>query len=128
MALKPETALRKRLEALGRHQAMLDALSAFIKGHPKLVGDYSIHQLHGKLGLKFSDYALIVPNWKSSKAVLTLVKSGDDWINTMESDAYYRIERTVAEDVSGMSDEQLENLLDKMYREANPDVDEDEEE
>lgn len=125
MALKPETALRKKLEALGRHQAMLDALSAFIKGHPKLVSDYSIHQLHGKLGLKFSDYALIVPNWKSGKAVLTLVKSGDDWIN-MDSDAYYRMERTVAEDVSGMSDEQLENLLNKMYLEANPDADEDE--
>jgi hypothetical protein len=125
MALKPETALRKRLEALGRHQAMLDALSAFIKGRPKLVSDYSIHQLHGKLGLKFSDYALIVPNWKSGKALLTLVKSGDDWIN-MDSDAYYRMERTVAEDVSGMSDEQLENLLNKMYLEANPDADEDE--
>ena len=125
MALKPETALRKRLEAVGRHQAMLDALSAFIKVHHKLVSDYSIHQLHGKLGLKFSDYALIVPNWKSSKAVLTLVKSGDDWIN-MDSDAYYRMERTVAEDVSGMSDEQLENLLDKTYLEANPDADEDE--
>lgn len=128
MTLKPETALRKRLEALGRHQGILDALGAFIKGHPELVGDYSIHQLRGKLGLKFSDYALIVPNWKSSKAVLTLVKSGDDWINTMDSDAYYRMERTVAEDVSGMSDEQLEALLDKMYREANPDADEDENE
>jgi hypothetical protein len=127
MTLKPETALRKRLEALGRHRALLDALSAFVEGHPKLVGDYSIHQLHGKLGLKFSDYALIVPNWKNGKAVLTLVKSGDDWVNGMDSEAYYRMERTVAEDVSGMSDRQLEKLLDKTYREANPDADEDEE-
>jgi hypothetical protein len=36
------------------------------------------------------------------------------------------MERTVAEDVSDMSDEQVENLLDKMYLEANPDADEDE--
>src|SRR5450631_1388684 len=128
MTLRPETALRKRLEALGRHQAMLDALGVFVKGHPKLVGDYSIHQLRGKLGLQFSGYALIVPNWKSSKAVLTLVKSGGDWINNMDSDAYYRMERTVAEDVSGMSDKQLDNLLDKMYREANPDADDEEDE
>ena len=71
MVLKPETALRKRLEALGRHHAMLDVLGVFVKVHPKLVGEYSIHQLRGKLGLKFSDYGLIVPNGKSSKAVLT---------------------------------------------------------
>jgi hypothetical protein len=45
----------------------------------------------------------------------------------MDSDANYRMERTVAEDVSGMSDRQLEKLLDKTYREANPDADEEEE-
>jgi hypothetical protein len=124
MTLKPETALRRRLETVGRHQAMLDSLNAFITGHPALVGDYSIHQLHGKLGLQFSDFALIVPNWKNGKAVLTLVKSGDDWHNSMNADAYYHMEKTATEDVSGMSDEQLTVLLDKTYQEANPDADE----
>jgi hypothetical protein len=33
----------------------------------------------------------------------------------------------VSEDVINMSDEQLEELLDRVYREANPDADEDQE-
>jgi hypothetical protein len=52
-ALKPETALRRKLKALERHKAMLDTLSAFLKAHPSIAAECSVHQLHGKLGLKF---------------------------------------------------------------------------
>jgi hypothetical protein len=126
--LKPETSLRKRIEALERHKALADALITFIKAHPNIAAECSLHQLHGEVGLNFPDYALIVQTWKAGKVILRLVKSGEDWINTMDADAYYNMERTVAEDVSGMSDAELDTLLDKVYREANPDAEDEEEE
>jgi hypothetical protein len=124
--MKPETNARKKVAALERRTAMLEALIRFVKVHPEITSDAVLHSLAGKTGLNFPDYALIVPNWKGGKAVLRLVKFGDDWINSMDSDAYYQMERTVAQDVSGMSDKELEELLDRTYREANPDEEEDE--
>ena len=120
MTLKPETALRKRLENVDRHLAMLKALRRFIKKHRKLVIRYSIHPLNwqGTIGLKFSDYALIVPHYTGDQATLTLVKSGEAWDG-------YEGERTVEDDVSEMSTKQVAKMLDDMYREANPDADED---
>lgn len=109
--LKPETALRKKLEALDRHKAMIEALCAFVKAHPKTSHESSIHQLHGKVGLIFADYALIVPYRKDGKVVLKLVKSGEDWINQMDGDRYYQMDKTVAEDVSGMSDHKVQSIL-----------------
>jgi hypothetical protein len=58
---KPDTALRKKLEALERHKAMMDTLATFLKAHPTIAAKCSIHQLYGKLGLKFDEYALVVP-------------------------------------------------------------------
>ena len=128
MALKPETSLRKKIEAFERHKAMMDTMIAFVKAHPKTAAECAVHQLHGKLGLKFDEYALVVPYLKKGGGIiLKLIKSGEDWINVADYDELYG-KRVVAEDVSGMSDEQLENLLEKMYREANPYADEDEEE
>ena len=122
--MKPDTSARKKVEALERRRAMLDALIRFVKAHPEVTSHAVLHPLAGKTGLSFPSYALIVPNWKDDKAVLRLVKSGEDWINSMDSDAYYRMERMIAEDVSGMSDKELEKLLDRMYQEANPDDEE----
>jgi hypothetical protein len=126
--LKPETALRKKLEALDRHKAMIEALGAFVKAHSKTTHESSIHQLHGKVGLIFPDYALIVPHWKNGKVVLKLVKSGEDWINQMEADSYYQMDKTVVEDVSGMANDELESVLDRVFKEANPNWEEYEEE
>jgi hypothetical protein len=122
--LKPETSLRKKVEALERHKALADALITFIKAHPNLSSECTLHQLHGKVGLLFPDYALIVPTWKGSKLSLRLVKSGEDWINSMPSDEYYDMEKLVVEDVSSMPDDELETVLDRIYREANPDAEE----
>jgi hypothetical protein len=126
MPFKPEVALRKKLEALERHKAMLDTMGSFLKAHPQTAAECSIHQLQGKLGLKFDEYALVVPYLKKGAIVLKLMKSGEDWMNVADPDELYG-KRLVAEDVSGMSDEQLDKLLDRMYREANPDADEGEE-
>ena len=78
-ALKPEIPLHKKLEALERHKAVMDTLATFLKAHPTIAAKCSIHQLHGKLGLKFEDYALAVPYLKKGGGiVLKLIKSGGD--------------------------------------------------
>ena len=121
-ALKPETALQKKLERLERHKAMMDSLAAFLKAHPTIAAECSIHELQGKLGLKFEDFALVVPYVKKGGGfLLRLVKSGEDW--RTEPD-----ERVASEDVSGISEEELKQLLDSVCHEANPDAEEEEEE
>jgi hypothetical protein len=118
-ALKPETALQKKLDTLERHKAMMDTLAMFLKAHPKIAAECSIHPLQGKIGLKFDEYALVVPYVKKGNGfILKLVKSGEDW-RTDEPD-----ERVASEDVSGMSDDEFENLLRTVYHEANPDTEE----
>jgi len=102
-------------------------LSRFIQSHPDIASECSIHQLHGKLGLKFDEYALVVPYLKKGGGiVLKLIKSGEDWMNVADFDELYG-KRVAAEDVSGMSDDELETLLDRLYHEANPDAEDDEE-
>jgi hypothetical protein len=127
MAIKRKTAVRKRLDALDRHKTMLDKLQKFVKAHPTLVKEYSVYPLHGKMGLKFGEYALVVPYAPvDGDVVLRLVKSGEDWINGVNN--YYDMEKTVAENISDMPGDKLEALLQKIYREANPDSQEYEEE
>jgi hypothetical protein len=119
-ALKPETMLQKELETLERHKGMIDTLATFLKAHPNIAAECSIHPLQGKLGLKFEDYALVVPYVKKGGGfILKLVKSGEDWRKEPE-------ERVASEDVSGMSDDEFENLLRTVYHEANPDAEEEE--
>ena len=120
-ALNTTTALQKKLETLERHKTMVDTLATFLKAHPTIAAECLIHQLHGKLGLKFDEYALVVPYVKKGGGfVLKLVKSGEDWL-TDEPD-----ERVASEDVSGMSDDELNQLLHSVYHEANPDAKEEE--
>jgi hypothetical protein len=127
--LKPETALQKKLETLERHKAMMDSLATFLKAHPKIAAECSIHRLHGKLALKFDEYTVVVPYVKKGGVfVLRLVKSGEDWYNTADSDDLYGKSRVASEDVSGMSDDELEDLLNCLYHQANPDAAEEEDE
>ena len=46
----------------------------------------------------------------------------------MDSEAYEKLEREVAEDVSGISGRKLDALLEQMFREANTDYEEEEDE
>jgi hypothetical protein len=122
-----ETALNKRLKTLERHKAMVDSLAMFLKAHPTIAAKCSIHPLQGKLGLKFHEYALMVPYVKKGGCfVLKLIKSGDDWRTKADSDDL--VERVASEDVSNMSDVELEKLLDSVNREINIDTDEEEDE
>jgi hypothetical protein len=128
MPLKPEAALRKRVKTLERHKATYDMMIDFLKTHPTIVTECSIHQLTGKLGLKFGEYALAVPyHTKGGGFTLRLIKSGEDWTNNHDSNEMFG-KRLAAEDITNMPDEELEKLLDSVRQEANPDGDFDDEE
>ncbi len=126
--MNPETTVRKRVEALERRKALLEALITFVKAHPQLANESSLLALqNGGTGLKFPDYALIVPYFLDGKPALRLMKSGEDWQN-LDSEAYQKLKREVAEDVSGISGRKIGAFLDQMFREANPDYEEGEDE
>jgi hypothetical protein len=122
--MKISTNARNKVEALQRRKALLDALIVFVKKHPEVAGEAVLQDFPGKTSLKFPEYALLLPRWKDGKAVLRLVKSGGDWINNLGFDAYLAMERLVKEDVMGISEQNLNGILDRLYREANPDDDE----
>lgn len=118
-----------KVDVLERHKAMIDALIRFVKKHPKTTHKAAVKGLAGgKSGISFPDYALIVPYWNGGDIELRLVKSGEDWLNSLDSDAFIDLEKLVADDVSEISSEDLQKMLDEMYHEANPDADEKEEE
>jgi hypothetical protein len=120
---------KNTVDVLERRKTMIDALINFLKKHPKTAADAHVKGLDGgKNGLSFPDYALIVPYWNGGDIQLRLLKSGEDWINNLESNEYEKVERLVSDDVSDVSDAELEKVLDGMYREANPDADEEEDE
>jgi hypothetical protein len=112
---------KNTVEVLERRKTVIDALIKFLKKHPKAAADAHVKGLDGgKNGLSFPDYALIVPYWNGGDIQLRLLKSGEDWMD--ES-----IDRLVSEDVSGVSAKEFEEMLDEMYREANPDDDDEDE-
>jgi hypothetical protein len=53
MPLKPQTSVKKKVAALERRKALLDALIAFVKTHPVVTSEAWLHPLRGKTGLKF---------------------------------------------------------------------------
>jgi hypothetical protein len=126
MSLKPETNVRKKVEALTRHKALIDALITFITAHPDIASEATLQVLWGQTGLNFYDYAIIIPGWNKGKIGLRLVKSGSDWFNNMDPDAFYRMNHTVSKNVINLSEKQLAKLLERIYGEANPNADEEE--
>ena len=117
--MKPENNARKKVEALERRKALLDALIEFIKAHPKIASQSTLHSLYNaKTGLQFAFYALIVPTWNNGRVTLQLVKSGEDWLNK-DPDGQSETGSLAEADVSGMSDAKLKKLLRALEKEAN---------
>lgn len=107
---------------------MIDALIKFLEKHPKTTADAHVKGLNGgKNALSFPDYALIIPYWNGGDIQLRLLKSGDDWSMGPDSDAYKNLQRLVSEDVSEVSDKELEEMLGGMYQEANGDEEDEDE-
>ena len=116
---------KNTVEVLERRRLMIDALIKFVKKHPKATADAHVKGLDGgKNGLSFPDYALIVPYWNGGDIVLRLLKSGEDWLNNLTSDESEKLDRLVSDDVSDLSNAELQKLLEGMYSEANPDAEE----
>lgn len=124
--LTPETALLQEAQSLKAQQGNA--------GHDGLFPEGALTNLCGmfypparrQTRTEVWRVSLLVPYLKKGGgAVLKLIKSGEDWHNVADADELYG-KRVVAEDVSNMPTEQLEELLDKIYREANPDEEEEE--
>jgi hypothetical protein len=125
MSQNPKLKARKKIETLQHHKALIDALIRFIRAHPTIMGDAKIILLYGKNALAFPEYALIIPYWSLGNITLRLVKAGEDWGNVR---GYDKMEKVVADDISGISDKRLDRLLCGMYHEANPDADDEDDE
>lgn len=111
---------RLAIEILERRKAMIDALITFVSKHPNAAAGTLVKGLNdGKNGLSFPDYALIVPYWNNGDVQLRLLKSGEDWLFGPNSEAYEKLDKLVAKDVSDMTDHELEHLLNEMCQEAN---------
>jgi hypothetical protein len=99
---------------------MLNALLTFCLQHQTLTEGSRLKSLqNAKTGLQFGEHALVVPHWEEDHVVLRLFRSGEDWMNYDG-----KFEWLVAENVSKMSDARLQQLLRKLFREANPETDE----
>lgn len=72
----------KKVMAIERRKTMLDALLKFCLQRQTLTEGSRLKSLqNAKTGLQFGDYALIVPNWRDDRVIMTLFRSGEDWLN-----------------------------------------------
>lgn len=125
--MRPETNVKKKVLALERRKAQLDGLIAFLKSHPRIAAEGVLFAFPGRIGLKFGDYALIRPLLEDGEPVLRLEKFSEDWYELHpDEDPLDFTSRTVAEDVSKLSDKKVSALLEKIHRELAPEDFEDE--
>ena len=124
----PELNAKKKIIALERRRALIDALIEFIRTHPASASLGYLHPLAHRTGLRYY-YAVIRPMWKDNKVVLRLEKYLEEWYVLHPEDYYWMgvsPNLIVREDVSGMTDEELVELLDEVHHELIPDDFEDE--
>jgi hypothetical protein len=123
-AMRPELNAKHKIKALERRKALLDALIEFIRTHPNVSSDAVIQPQYNKTGLYVYDTAIIRPLWVKDKVVLRLEKYTEDWAyRDPDYDQFDTSKRTVCEDVSQMSEDDLEAMLDKLDQELHPDED-----
>jgi hypothetical protein len=123
--VRPDLNAKHRIKALERRKTLLDALIEFIRKHPNVSSDAILQPLHNKTGLYFYDTAIIRPLWLKEKVVLRLEKYTEDWNYRYpdDYDPFDTSKRTVCEDVSQLSEDDLEAVLDKLDQELHPDED-----
>jgi hypothetical protein len=114
--MRPELALKHKIRALEQKKALFDALIAFLKKHPEVASAAVLKQLSNRTGLYFDDYALVRPMWVKDHVALRLEKFSEYWEG--HEPEYDTSKRTVSEDISGMSGEELQQLLSKLEHEA----------
>jgi hypothetical protein len=110
---------------LKRRKALLDALIAFIRTHPNVSSEAVLRPLYNKTGLYFYDTAIIRPLWVRDKVLLRLEKYTEDLAyRDPDYDQFDSSKRMVCKDVSKMSENKLERLLNKLDKELHGDDDE----
>jgi hypothetical protein len=129
--MKPELAVKRKVKALERRKALLDALITFLKKHPDIAAVTDLHQLTSRTGLLYEDVALIRPIWVEDRVTLRLEKYSEDWEEIgVDYDPFDPTNRTIHDDISEMSDKELEKVFKKLHEEAKDrfgDFDDDEE-
>jgi hypothetical protein len=120
----PVTKAKRKIEALKRRHAEIDALMKFVRDHPLSVDGSILHPLANRPGLRY-DYAVIRPLWskKKNRAVLRLEKYLENWYELHPEDVEdleVSQSRIVYNDVSDMPDDKLVRRLDKIHRELIP--------
>ena len=119
--MRPELNAKRKIIALERRKALLDALIDFVRTHQNIASDAVLRPLRNRPGLYFYDTAIIRPLWVRDKVVLRLEKYTEDWAyRDPDYDQFDTSNRMICEDVSQMSEEDLENILDKLDHELHP--------
>lgn len=123
--MRPELNAAHKIKALERRKALLDALINFVRTHQSICSDAVLQPLHNRTGLYFFDTAIIRPLWVKDKVVLRLEKYTEDLAyRDSDYDQFDTSKRMVLEDVSEMSEEELENVLYKLDQELHKDEEE----
>lgn len=125
--MRPELNAKHKVKALERRKALIDALIKFIETHPSVCSDAVLQPLYNKTGLYFYDTAIIRPLWAKDKVVLRLEKYTEDWAyRDSDYEQFDTSNRSVCDDVSQMSDDEIAAIVDTLHRELHPDEYEDE--
>jgi hypothetical protein len=125
--MRPEVNLKRKITALERRKALLDALIDYLRAHPNIADETRLRQLYSRTGLYFYDTAIIRPVWVKDRVALRLEKYAEDWGELGgDFDPSDPSERIVCEDITRISIRKLERLLDKLYEELHPDEEDDE--
>jgi hypothetical protein len=127
--MHPELAVKHKLKALERKKALLDSLIKFVQKHPDVAAATVLKQLSTKTVLYFEDYAIVRPRWVKDRVVLRLEKYSEDMSELDPLDPLYdplgESKRVVHQDVSNLSDKELEDLFVKIRPEEHEENDDD---
>jgi hypothetical protein len=117
--MRPTLNAQRKIRALERRKALLDALILFLRKHPNVAAASTLKPLANRTGLYFCDFAIIRPLWVKDHVVLRLERYFDEMF-VVDPDSYDGLDRSkqaVHADVTNVSDEELEELLTKLEQE-----------
>jgi hypothetical protein len=127
--MRPEAKAKRKIEALERRRALIDALIEFVRTHPLSVNGAQLHPLANRTGLRY-DYAVIRPLWFKDRVVLRLEKWLENWYELYPGDIEpmgVSKNQVACEDVTSVSDEKLIEMLDDIHYQLIPEDFEEEE-
>jgi hypothetical protein len=76
--MRPELNAQRKILALERRRALVEALIHFIRTHPEAASEGRLVPLAHRTGLRY-DFAVIRPMWKNGRVVLRLENYLEEW-------------------------------------------------